>query len=275
MEVKQAAVTHVRETSNKLLLLFTGQREQMGYPILEFLKRTHTTGANFVIFRDATKTNYQKGISAQYDSPDRIADWVRERLVDTFPHVEDVLSIGNSGGGGTAIHVGHALEAKAVWSLAGLVPNQKGAAEREAFRRRVRLRVLGREDLPLQLTREQLAALRAADREPEVQQWAREVDDNPEVLIDQPILRGLVDALTNRPKRTIFHFYYVTTNVVDRYVAEAFRGCPNAFIHPVTPPWTEQDVPPWSRFMRGPPDHAVVQILDVKKQLHTLFSGYV
>jgi hypothetical protein len=275
--VKQppGAVTYVQKGSKQLFLLFTGGRAMMVYPVLTFVKKTGIGGANFAIFRDATQTAYTRGVSQEIDSLDKVADWVRARRLDTFQHVEQVFAVGNSGGGGAALHVGHELGVNAVWSLAGLVPDPTIGLRREVDRRRFRRRFIGREEVGEGLTPQEFERLRAAEDDPEVKRWVREVDENLDVMLDRPRLNGLVTRLREQPKQTVFHFHYCSANAMDRSVAQAFEGCPNAELHPIEPPWGDGPEPPWSRLVEPPPSHGVVRLLDAKGELSKLFAGYV
>ena len=89
------------------------------------------------------------------------------------------------------------------------------------------------------------------------------------------LLDQLVDLTMNKPKETLFHFYYATTNPVDRFVGEAFRDCPGVVLHPITPSWTAETAPPHSTIRGARPDHFIVQILSDRSQLSGLFTEYL
>jgi hypothetical protein len=131
-------------------------------------------------------------------------------------------------------------------------------------------KVLGRPEFN-HLTPEEHARLVEAFGTPEMRQMRWNLTGNPDTVVAEARVAELKSVLREGPTTTDFHFYYATTNVIDRQFAATFQDCPTATLHPITPlpkDWS-QDV-----FFRDP-DHAVASILQEMGQLSSLFSAYL
>ena len=266
------AMCYVRPDSDQLFFLFTGLGEGLNIHPLDFIRQTGIGSRNIVIFHDPHRACYREGISKEYDSLDGIVRWQRERLADRFAHVREVFCAGSSGGAFPAIYTGYRLGAKAAWSFAGCVAMPSVIAERERTSIEISRKVTGRSRLG-KLTEDERARLAQTMDQPEMRQLRQNLCENPDMVLDWERINHFVGLLRDTPNATQLHLYYVPTNPLDRPFAEAFRGCPQVTIHPLTDPRGEEPAPKHLVFYRI--DHEVVVILQYTGNLPGVFSSYL
>jgi hypothetical protein len=265
----ECSITYVRPTSHQIVFIFMGMREELSIHALDFVRATAIGERNIVFLKDPyEKQCFHHGISDEYDSLDGIVRWQQELLAGQFSHVREVFCAGTSAGGSAAIHTACRLRARAAISFGGRIGRSNKAEEREQFTKGFYLKVLGR-DLQRILTPDEHAKLVEAFNDPEVLRRRAEYRD-PAKVVDHERVAALVNLLKTQARGTDFHFYYAITNAIDRQFAEAFRECPNACLHPVTPPSNA-----WSEDVSfTDPDHGVVKMLHEVGQLETVFAAY-
>ncbi len=112
----KGAIVLIRENSDQLFYVYTGDaRGLMINPIL-FLNRTRLLERNIVIFQDRYDAFYQRGISPEVNSFEAFFNWqvaFRERL----SHVRRLFCLGTSAGGYAALAFGRLLKAQEVWAF--------------------------------------------------------------------------------------------------------------------------------------------------------------
>jgi hypothetical protein len=265
------SISYVRPDSPQLFFLFVGIWNAMTINTVDFLRATAIGDRNIVILKDPHQTHcYYRGVSDRYPSLDGITEWQREQLAGPFAHVREVFCAGTSAGGGAAIHCGYRLRARAAWSFGGRVVKPEVAAERDRVAMDLYRRVIGRPALE-RLTAEEQARLVEALKDPEMQRLRWDLTGNPDTLVAGERVRDLVDLLGANSVPTHFHFYYATTNAIDREFAQAFQDCPGVTLHPIVPPPTD-----WSQdVIFRDPDHGIVSMLYEMGRLGTLFSDYL
>jgi hypothetical protein len=265
------SMSYVRPESHQLFFFFVGVWESMTIPALDFLRATAVGDRNVVILKDPYPGHcYQRGVSDEYDSLDGIARWQRDEIARVFPHVREIYCAGASAGGSPAIHTGCRLGARAAWSLGGRIVKPDIYDERERFSKALYTRVIGR-PLLQRPSPEERARLVEALRDPEVARRRWDLSGNPDTVVPHDKERALVKLLRESRTATDYHFYYATTNVIDREFAEAFEGCPNTTFHPFTPEPRD-----WSQDVTfRDPDHQIVQMLNEMGELSRLFTAYL
>lgn len=266
------AITYVRPDSDQLLFLFTGNKEGMTLPPMDFIRKTGIGNRNIVIFRDPHHSCYLKGLCDEYGSMDGIVAWQKEKLADRFSHVREIYCVGTSGGGGPAIYTAYHLRARAAWSFGGRIARLGKIQERDRHREDFHLETLGRK-IPGRMTPEERARISMALEQPEVRELRRNLTEIPEKILDLEWIDRLAGRIRTDPVPTDFHLYYAPTNDVDRTFAEAFRDLPRACLHPVTPSWGDSPPPP--RASLGAADHLVVNMLDSMGGLSAIFAPYL
>jgi hypothetical protein len=265
------SISYVRPESDQLFFLFVGIWNTLTIQTLDFLRETAIGDRNIVILKDPYRWHcYHRGVSDQYDSLDGIARWQRDEIATRFSHVREVFCAGASAGGSPAIHTACRLGARAAWSLGGRIVNPLVVEERERVSRAFYQRLLGC-PAPRGLTPAEHATLLAAFDEPGMRQLRWDLTSNPETVAARDRVGPFVDMVRDDASATDFHFYYATTNVIDREFAEAFQDCPKATLHPITPPSRD-----WSQDVSfRDPDHGIVPLLYELGQLGGVFSAYL
>jgi hypothetical protein len=266
------SISYIRPESHQLFFLFVGAGESLTIKTLDFIRTTAVGDRNIVIIKDPYYGHcYQSGISAEYNSLDGIVQWQQEELQSRFPHVREVFCAGTSAGGGAAIHTAYRLRARAGWSLAGRIVNTGLIEERDRVSKDFYQKIIGRPNFR-QADPDEHAKLVAAFEDPEMRELRWNLTGNPETVVAWPSVEALVNLLHEDSVSTDFHFYYATTNVIDRKFAEAFQTCPRVALHPITPPeswhWKEN-------ISFTEPDHGIVTMLYEMSQLGTVFSAYL
>jgi hypothetical protein len=265
------SISYVRPESHQLFFLFVGIWNKVTIHTLEFVRATAIGDRNLVILKDPHYGQcYQKGISDEYDSLDGIARWQEEELRQRFPHVTEVFCVGTSAGGGPAIHTACRIGARAAWSLGGRIVRPEIADERDRVAKAIYRRVIGRSTLD-GLTDDEHTRLMEELHAPETRQLRWDLIGNPATVVAHDRVQALVARVRERATPVALHFYYATTNIIDREFACAFRECAGVTLHPIVPPPHD-----WSRDVTfRDPDHGIVPMLHEMGRLGELFSAYV
>jgi len=108
--------THIREDSDRLFFIFTGQARRLMTDSLVFLQSTGLLHHNLVIFRDPNGQHYFKGISDSVNSIGPLIELERS-LLRRFAHVRRTFCLGTSMGAYAAILHGYYLSVEAVWAF--------------------------------------------------------------------------------------------------------------------------------------------------------------
>lgn len=264
-------VSYVRPESHQLFFLFVGVWEPLTIHTLDFMRNAAIGDRNMVILKDPYGVHcYWRGLSDEYSSLDGIVRWQQEQLATRFPHVREVFCVGTSAGASAALHTACRLRARAAWSLAGRVARADVLQQRERVASELYQTTLGRPALGLP-TPEERAALEQAFGTPEVRALRWQLTGNPATVVAQEQVAALVDVVRGCNAGTDFHFYYATTNAIDRQFAETFRCCPRAALYPITPPPSDGS----TDIVFRDPDHGIVAILHKMGRLGSVFSAYL
>jgi hypothetical protein len=110
-------VTRAQKGCRQLFILYQGQAGRMMMDPMEFLRATRIGDRNLIMIGDKSRRFYQRGLAPEIpDIPSFIA-W-QQKLIDSMPHVTDVMCVGSSSGAYAAIISGHLLKAREVWAFA-------------------------------------------------------------------------------------------------------------------------------------------------------------
>jgi hypothetical protein len=112
----KAAMVHIRKQSEQLFFVYTGIARALMVNATQFLSQTRLMLRNVVIFQDATRSCYLRGVSPELDSFEALLAW-QIAFRDSQPHVRRVYCVGTSMGGYAALLFGHMLGAEAVWAF--------------------------------------------------------------------------------------------------------------------------------------------------------------
>jgi hypothetical protein len=114
--VPKAAMVHIRKQSEQLFFVYTGASRALMVNATQFLGQTRLMLRNVVIFQDATRSCYLRGVSTELDSFDALLEW-HLMFRDSLSHVRRVYCVGTSMGGFAALLFGYLLGAEAVWAF--------------------------------------------------------------------------------------------------------------------------------------------------------------
>ena len=121
---------HVRETSDRLFFVYTGQAKSLLMNPQTFCQKAGLFDHNLVVFEDPFVAYYAKGVSDSVNTFEALLDWERG-LRQRLSHVRRTFCLGTSMGAFAAILHGHALCAEVVWAFAPktIIDNAPSAVE--------------------------------------------------------------------------------------------------------------------------------------------------
>lgn len=116
---------HVREDSEQLFLLYTGQAQKLMMAPDTFCRAAGLLAHNVVILRDPYMAFYESGISDSINSFEAMLDW-ESSLVRQLAHVRRTHCVGTSMGTYAALRHGHRLRVETVWAFSPktLIPQE-------------------------------------------------------------------------------------------------------------------------------------------------------
>jgi hypothetical protein len=99
-------------------MVYQGRAGRLMMPALQFLRITQIHDRNLIMFRDAFRADYQKGLSRDICSMAEFLHWQKDLPEHQFPHVRTTYCIGTSAGAYAAIASGYFLKVPIVWAFA-------------------------------------------------------------------------------------------------------------------------------------------------------------